>query len=525
MDRRGTTLAGRYGLLSPLGKGGQAEVWLARHHALDRLVAVKILLASDSPSPERGGRFEREAKACAQLQSPHIVQVFDFGVDGEDPFLVMELLQGRDLGRIHGDKPRWTPAEIAPWIEQIARGLTVAHGAGIVHRDIKPGNLFVAEVGREHVLKILDFGIARSAEADIEQFTRPGLTLGSPSYMSPEQLMGAPIDGRTDLWSVAVVAYAFVTGRLPFTAAGASASEIADNVLRGRFAKPSEIVPSLSAATDAFFERALAFKPQARFQTAAEFAQAFTRLVTSGPAVDVEMTQVDVDPLGGEAASESTWVPPAHSLPAEDATVTNLFAPHLLNAPPTLQTRLLPVQAAELVAPPPSQPRLQVAPPPNSSVAPRLHPAPPSQPAYTPRAHQPGRTTDRMYVPAAVAITPSVRPAPRLKPVAFGAAAVGASIAIWGVISLGESSAQSAPEASPAPRELPSARQQPSAPASSPLVQAPTLVSHTVSAAPTAAPSAPLPKRAASTVTTPKFGGRQGKMNPTIYDGSGNGSR
>ena len=151
MDRRGTTLAGRYGLLSPLGKGGQAEVWLARHRALDRLVAVKILLATDSPSRERG-RFEREAKACAHLQSPNIVQVFDFGVDGEDPFLVMELLQGRDLGRIHGDKPHWSPTEIAPWIEQIGRGLTVAHNAGIVHRDIKPGNLFIAELGPERVL-------------------------------------------------------------------------------------------------------------------------------------------------------------------------------------------------------------------------------------------------------------------------------------------------------------------------------------------------------------------------------------
>lgn len=525
MDRRGTTLAGRYGLLSPLGKGGQAEVWLARHHALDRLVAVKILLATDSPSPERGGRFEREAKACAQLQSPHIVQVFDFGVDGEDPFLVMELLQGRDLGRIHGDKPHWSPAEIAPWIEQIGRGLTVAHNAGIVHRDIKPGNLFIAELGQERVLKILDFGIARSAEADVEQFTRPGLTLGSPSYMSPEQLMGAAVDGRTDLWSVAVVAYAFVTGRLPFTTPGASASEIAEKVLRGRFPKPSELVPALSATVDSFFERALSFKPQNRFQTAAEFAHAFTSLAHGDPAVDVELTQVDVDPLGAPVLSEPTWVPSAQSLPAEDATVTHLFAPHLLmSAPPTLQTRLLPVQTAEAVAAPPSQPRLEVAPvssPPVSVPA----PPPPPPPSYTPRAQQPGRTTDRMYVPAAVVSTPVPPPAPRLKPVAFGAAAVGAAIAIWGVISLGESSAQSAPESSPTARELPSARPQPSPTLSAPPAQPPSLASHTVSATATAVASTPVIKRTASTVTPPKVTGPQGKMNPTIYDGSGNGSR
>ncbi len=523
MDRRGTTLAGRYGLLSPLGKGGQAEVWLARHHALDRLVAVKILLATDSPSRERGGRFEREAKACAQLQSPHIVQVFDFGVDGEDPFLVMELLQGRDLGRIHGDKPHWSPTEIALWIEQIGRGLTVAHNAGIVHRDIKPGNLFVAEIGHERVLKILDFGIARSAEADVEQFTRPGLTLGSPSYMSPEQLMGGAVDGRTDLWSVAVVAYAFVTGRLPFTVANASASEIAEKVLRGRFPTPSGLVRSLSSAVDSFFERALAFKPQNRFQTPAEFARAFTSLANSEPPVDVELTQVDVDPLGAPVASEPTWVPPAQSLPAEEATVTHLFAPHLLmSAPPTLQTRLLPVQAAEVVPAPPSQPRLDVAPvssPPMS--APALPP-----PSFSPRAQQAGRGTDRMYVgPAAVDKPPVARPAPRLKPVAFGAAAVGASIAIWGVISLGESSAQSAPESSPTARELPSARPQPSVALSPPPAQPPSLASHTVSATATVVASVPVIKRTASTVTPPKITGRQGKMNPTIYDGSGNGSR
>jgi len=219
----GRVLAGRYRILRPLGAGGSGAVYEAEQLGLGRSVAVKVMRPELAGDAEHVERFRREALAAAQLRHPHIAQLLDFAhpTGSEPAFLVLELIEGRSLHQLLRAEAPLAPARAARLVTQILSALAAAHGAGIVHRDMKPGNVVVTDVpGVGEIAKVLDFGIARVQESEAYQrLTRTGVIMGTPRYMSPEQASGGVVDQRTDLWSVGVILYAALAGRFPFEGA------------------------------------------------------------------------------------------------------------------------------------------------------------------------------------------------------------------------------------------------------------------------------------------------------------------
>jgi serine/threonine-protein kinase len=270
-------IAGKYRLESSLAQGGMGSVWRARHMTLDTALAVKFISADVAAREEARRRFEREAKAAAMLQSPHVVQIYDYGMDGDTPYLVMELLAGEDLAARLKRLRQLSPDETSVIVTQVARALRRAAEAGIVHRDLKPSNVFIVQgEDDEELIKVLDFGVAKAPRTlhPDDDTTKLGAVIGSPRYMSPEQARGSPlVDPRSDLWSLAVIAYRALTGELPFN--GTDVTDLVLKICSEPAAPPSSVEPSLGPEVDAFFARALDRDPAARFQTAREFARAF----------------------------------------------------------------------------------------------------------------------------------------------------------------------------------------------------------------------------------------------------------
>lgn len=274
----GTIFAGRYRLDRALARGGMGSLWIAHHLQLDSAVAIKFMDPAFARSADARGRFEREAKACARLKSPHIVQVHDYGIEGETPYIVMELLEGEDLGtRLRrGLLPLSAAASVA---HQIGKALRTAHEAGVVHRDLKPANVFLCRHHDEDLVKVVDFGIAKIVGDGkmVGESTVTGEIVGSPHYMSPEQIRAFKhIDHRTDLWSFGVILFRCITGHLPFPGEQTSAVLVA--VCADPLPRPSQVAPALGPEVDAFFARALERDPGQRFQSAKELADAFAGL-------------------------------------------------------------------------------------------------------------------------------------------------------------------------------------------------------------------------------------------------------
>ena len=213
-----SVVAGRFKLNRLLGRGGMGSVWHATHLGLDIPCAVKFIEGEYAHMAEAQARFEREAKAAAQLRSPHVVQILDHGVCDGTPYIAMELLDGEDLGKRITKVGKMHPSEINTIINQVCRALTKAHQLNIVHRDLKPDNIFLVRDDDREIAKVLDFGIAKSNTSALDgSNTKTGAMLGTPYYMSPEQAQGIKsVDSRSDLWSLAVIVYQCVTGLLPF---------------------------------------------------------------------------------------------------------------------------------------------------------------------------------------------------------------------------------------------------------------------------------------------------------------------
>ncbi len=271
----GTVIAARYVLAEQLAKGGMSILWSAVDNRLGRQVVVKFLRLE--LGEELRARFEAEARIAASLRSPHIVEVYDVGVAEGIPFMVLERLVGEDLGERLARRTKLTLTETA-WVgRQTARGLQVAHRAGVVHRDVKPGNLFLArnlDPEAAELLKIVDFGIAKAMMATGGAKTRPGVVVGSPLSISPEQVLGTGVvDFRADLFAFATVLYRCVLGQVPFR--GEDFASTLARVAQGAFDAPSKVDPSLPRALDPFFARGLAVDPAERFRNAIELGAAF----------------------------------------------------------------------------------------------------------------------------------------------------------------------------------------------------------------------------------------------------------
>jgi eukaryotic-like serine/threonine-protein kinase len=260
-----STIAGRYELGRRLGVGGMSTVQLALDRRLERDVAVKLLAEHLADDPAFVSRFRREALAAARLVHPNVVQVFDFGFDeaAHHHFIVMEAVPGRSCAELLRERGHLELEEAVEIVAQACRGLDYAHRNGVVHRDVKPGNLLVTGEG---VVKLADFGIAKATEQS--SITQVGSVLGTAAYLAPEQARGETSGPRADLYSLGVVAYQLLSGRLPYEAL--SLSELALKQQRELPAPLEELNPDVPPALAQAVAVALALEPEGRYETAAE---------------------------------------------------------------------------------------------------------------------------------------------------------------------------------------------------------------------------------------------------------------
>lgn len=258
---------GRYNIIGELGQGAMGTVYKAVDPLIDRIVAIKTInlsLALDEKD-EYESRFYQEAKAAGRLSHPNIVTIYDVGKSGEIAYIAMEFLQGRELRDVLNDGKRMPVEQVINIVAQVAQGLAYAHEYGIVHRDVKPSNIMIVRDG--HV-KITDFGIARMASAAVR--TQTGMVLGSPKYMSPEQVVGKLTDQRSDIFSLGVMLYEMLTGQAPF--AGENINAIMYQTLNSVPPPPSTLSPNVPEMLNFIVAKALAKKLEHRYQDAKEFA-------------------------------------------------------------------------------------------------------------------------------------------------------------------------------------------------------------------------------------------------------------
>jgi len=289
-------IGGKYSLEREIARGGMGAIWVALDTKLRRRVALKLMSSEQLGSDGSRERFEREARAIAQLRNPHVVQVYDYGVEGGSPYIVMELLEGEDLEARLKRRGRLPIATLSAMLTQAARALGAAHAQGIVHRDLKPANIFLVPGEAGEVLKVLDFGVASSAlGSEGIDVTRTGALVGTPAYMSPEQARGRTVDARSDVWSMGVVAYRALTGSLPFV--GTALGEILVEICTATPLAPSSHVPELGPEVDRFFEKALAKDPAHRFQSVSEMAAALGALAEADePRRPTKILVIDDEP-------------------------------------------------------------------------------------------------------------------------------------------------------------------------------------------------------------------------------------
>ncbi len=267
MAEIGTILGGRYRLVELLGQGGMATIYRALDTQLGREVAVKLLRPEYLRDPDFSSRFRQEAQNAASLSHPNVVTVYDYGEDPSGPFIVMEYVDGEDLATILRRNGALPPTQAARIAAAVARALAASHARGIVHRDVKPGNVLIGRDGR---VKVVDFGIARAiAEA---QMTLPGTTLGSVHYFSPEQARGENATNESDIFALGIVLYEMLTGTRPWE--GDSAAGVALARLTGPVPDPALVRGSIPPDLAAITRKALARLPADRFASAAAMAEA-----------------------------------------------------------------------------------------------------------------------------------------------------------------------------------------------------------------------------------------------------------
>src|SRR5712671_6425107 len=289
----GPQTLGRYQLERVLGKGAMGIVYEALDPKLHRKVAIKTILISqldEETAKDFSMRFVREAHAVARLNHPNIVQVYDFGEEGDIAYLVMEFIRGDELKSTLTTGRQFDRKECVRIMCELLDALDFAHEAGVVHRDIKPANVMLDSQGRT---KLTDFGVARVTDADRThaERTQAGTMVGTPAYMSPEQIQGLRIDRRTDIFSAGVILYQFLTGQKPFT--GEGAWTVAKKIIQDDPPMPSSLNVAVSPEFDRVVAKALAKNPDQRFATAREFAVALKRAAEGKPAMpEVEATLV-----------------------------------------------------------------------------------------------------------------------------------------------------------------------------------------------------------------------------------------
>ncbi len=319
-------LDGQFRVLERIGAGGMGSVYKAHQPSMDRLVAVKILHAKFTSRKDLASRFRREARAMSHLTHPNTVKVYLFGQLADNAcYIVMEHLEGRNLGQlVRQDGPMPAARAIAVLI-QACGALEEAHQKGIIHRDLKPENIFLCKQGGiEDYVKVLDFGLAKVTEREIAPgsliLTQEGMVFGTPEFMSPEQAQGKALDPRSDVYSLAVILYELVTTKLPFDAR--SPMEFITLHVHAAPIPASTRAPDLTfpPGFDAVLLKAMAKRPEDRFQSAAEFAAALGALVAGDAAVQQAMSAIPDNAVGfGPTQPAQQSVRPERSVPAPAA--------------------------------------------------------------------------------------------------------------------------------------------------------------------------------------------------------------
>ena len=282
----GETLAGKYLVDRVLGAGGMGVVVQATHMMLNTRVAMKFLLPQYAHDQRIVTRFLREARAAVSIKNRHVASVIDIGtLESGSPYIVMEYLEGSDLGVVIDAELKLEPTRAARFLLQACQGLASAHAGNVVHRDIKPGNLFITrDVDGSEQVKILDFGISKSG-GELTDLTSTGAIMGSPTYMPPEQMRSTRnVDHRADIWSLGVVGFEMLTGRLPYEAE--TMTELVAMVIEHDPPRVRMLRPDVSEALDEAIAGALVKNPDKRYANVAEFAQALANAVGDASAQD-----------------------------------------------------------------------------------------------------------------------------------------------------------------------------------------------------------------------------------------------
>ncbi len=285
-DLLGTVVADRYHILKKLGAGGMGTVYLAEHVKMGRKSALKVMNPGMNADPDAIARFNREAANASRLNHPNVCGIYDFGETPDGTiYLAMEFIEGASLTDIVERAGALPASRAASLVHQTADALQVAHDAGIVHRDLKPDNIMVAR-NRDgsDLVKVVDFGIAKASSSDAQKVTKTGLVVGTPEYMSPEQLAGDKLDGRSDIYALGLVAFNCLTGALPFSAT--SAQEAMNMRLTDIPRALAEVRPDVAwpEAVQATLDLALARDAKDRYQSAAQFGQEFAAALAAMPA-------------------------------------------------------------------------------------------------------------------------------------------------------------------------------------------------------------------------------------------------
>lgn len=340
-DLLGSVVADRYHVIKKLGEGGMGAVYLAEHVKMGRKSALKVMHPGMNADPDAIARFNREASNASRLSHPNICGIYDFGETSEGLiYLAMEFIEGKSLTDLIEANIALPPVRAASIVHQVADALQVAHDAGIVHRDLKPDNIMVAK-NRDgsDLVKVVDFGIAKASSSDAQKVTKTGMVVGTPEYMSPEQLAGDKLDGRSDIYSLGLVAFNCLTGKLPFPSE--SAQEAMIMRLTDRPRTLAELRPDIAWPDDlqAVMDHALARDAAERYQSAAQFGREFAEVVASMPATQATegatmvIGAATVPAGAGKTAPVAAAAPPKTRVSRRDEAQSPAKAPAAAPAP------------------------------------------------------------------------------------------------------------------------------------------------------------------------------------------------